>query len=47
MVPDDVSKWGFANINDNATIVEQIACGARIVLFSTGAARWSAPRSPR
>jgi altronate hydrolase len=36
MVPDDVSKWGFANINDNATIVEQIACGAHIVLFSTG-----------
>jgi altronate dehydratase large subunit len=36
MVPDDVSKWGFANINDNATIVEQIACGAQIVLFSTG-----------
>ncbi len=36
MVPDDVSKWGFANINDNATIVEQIACGAQVVLFSTG-----------
>jgi altronate dehydratase large subunit len=36
MVPDDVSKWGFANINDNATIVEQIACGAHIVLFSNG-----------
>jgi altronate hydrolase len=36
MVPDEVSKWGFANINDNATIVEQIACGAQIVLFSTG-----------
>jgi altronate dehydratase large subunit len=36
MVPDDVSKWGFANINDNATIVEQIACGAHLVLFSTG-----------
>ena len=36
MVPDDETKWGFANINDNATIVEQIACGAQIVLFSTG-----------
>ena len=36
MVPDDETKWGFANINDNATIVEQIACGAHIVLFSTG-----------
>jgi len=36
MVSDDETKWGFANINDNATIVEQIACGAQIVLFSTG-----------
>ena len=36
MVPDDEVKWGFANINDNATITEQIACGAHIVLFSTG-----------
>ena len=36
MVPDDETKWGFANINDNATIVEQIACGAHLVLFSTG-----------
>jgi altronate dehydratase large subunit len=36
MVSDDETKWGFANINDNATIVEQIACGAHIVLFSTG-----------
>ena len=35
MVPDE-TKWGFANINDNATIVEQIACGAHVVLFSTG-----------
>jgi altronate hydrolase len=35
-VPDDETKWGFANINDNATIVEQIACGAHIVLSSTG-----------
>jgi altronate dehydratase large subunit len=36
MVPDDEVKWGFANINDNATIVEQIACGAHVILFSTG-----------
>jgi altronate hydrolase len=36
MVPDDEVKWGFANINDNATITEQIACGAHITLFSTG-----------
>ncbi|MGI9436174.1 MAG: UxaA family hydrolase [Geminicoccaceae bacterium] len=36
MVPDDEVKWGFANINDNATITEQIACGAQVTLFSTG-----------
>jgi altronate hydrolase len=36
MVPDGATKWGFANINDNATITEQIACGAHITLFSTG-----------
>jgi altronate hydrolase len=36
MVPDDAAKWGFANINDNATITEQIACGAHLTLFSTG-----------
>ncbi|MGH1479543.1 MAG: UxaA family hydrolase [Geminicoccales bacterium] len=36
MVPDDEVKWGFANINDNATITEQIACGAHMTLFSTG-----------
>lgn len=36
MVPDAEGKWGFANINDNATITEQIACGAHVTLFSTG-----------
>ncbi len=36
MVPDQPTKWGFANINDNATIVEMIACGAQVILFSTG-----------
>jgi len=36
MVPDDEVRWGFANINDNATITEQIACGCHLVLFSTG-----------
>ncbi len=36
MVPDGEGKWGFANINDNATITEQIACGAHVTLFSTG-----------
>jgi len=36
MIPDNEGQWGFANINDNATITEQIACGAHIILFSTG-----------
>ncbi len=36
MVPEGTGKWGFANINDNATITEQIACGAHMTLFSTG-----------
>ena len=36
MIPDDEVRWGFANINDNATITEQIACGAHVILFSTG-----------
>ncbi len=36
MIPEDEVRWGFANINDNATITEQIACGAHVVLFSTG-----------
>jgi altronate dehydratase large subunit len=36
MVSDDETRWGFANINDNATITEQIACGCHVMLFSTG-----------
>ena len=28
--------WGYPNINDNAEVVEMIACGAHTVLFSTG-----------
>lgn len=36
VVPDGEVKWGFPNISDNAEIVELIACGAHIILFSTG-----------
>ena len=36
MVPDGEVRFGFPNINDNAEIVELIACGAHIVLFTTG-----------
>jgi len=28
--------FGFPNISDNAEIVELIACGSHVVLFSTG-----------
>jgi len=36
VVPDGEVRWGFPNINDNAEIVELIACGAHCVLFITG-----------
>ena len=36
VVPDGPVRWGFPNINDNAEIVELIACGAHCVLFVTG-----------
>ena len=36
VVPDGVPRWGFPNIADNAEIVELIACGAHLVLFTTG-----------
>jgi altronate hydrolase len=36
MVSDGEVRFGYPNINDNATIVEMIACGAHLVLFSTG-----------
>lgn len=28
--------WGFPNVNDNAEIVEMIASGCHVILFSTG-----------
>lgn len=36
VVPDGDVRFGFPNISDNAEIVELIACGAHLVLFSTG-----------
>ena len=36
VVPDGEVRFGFPNINDNAEIAELVACGAHLVLFSTG-----------
>lgn len=36
VVPDGEPKFGFPNISDNAEIVEMIASGALITLFTTG-----------
>jgi altronate dehydratase large subunit len=36
VVPDGEVRFGFPNINDNAEIVELIACGSHVILFSTG-----------
>jgi len=36
VVPDGEPRFGFPNINDNAEIAELIACGAHIILFTTG-----------
>lgn len=36
VVPDGEVRFGFPNINDNAEIVELIACGSHAVLFVTG-----------
>lgn len=36
VVPDGEVRFGFPNINDNAEIAELAACGAHLVLFSTG-----------
>lgn len=36
IVPDGVPKFGFPNISDNAEIVELMACGAHLTLFTTG-----------
>jgi altronate hydrolase len=35
-VPDGPVTHGFPNINDTTTVVELVACGAQIILFTTG-----------
>lgn len=35
VVPDGEVRFGFPNINDTAEIVELIACGCHLILFST------------
>jgi altronate hydrolase len=36
VVPDGEVRFGFPNISDNAEIVELIACGEHLTLFTTG-----------
>lgn len=36
VVPDGEPRFGFPNVSDNAEIVELIACGAHLTLFTTG-----------
>ena len=36
VVPDGEVRWGFPNINDNAEIMEMIACGCHAILYTTG-----------
>jgi altronate hydrolase len=36
VVPDGDPRFGFPNISDNAEIVELMACGAHLTLFTTG-----------
>ncbi|MDV6332493.1 UxaA family hydrolase [Asticcacaulis sp. 201] len=36
VVPDGEPRFGFPNISDNAEIVEMIACGAHLTIFTTG-----------
>ena len=36
VVPDGDVRFGFPNVSDPAEIIELIACGAHITLFSTG-----------
>lgn len=36
VVPDGEPRFGFPNIADNAEIVEMIACGCHLILFTTG-----------
>lgn len=36
VVPDGEVRFGFPNIADNAEIIELIACGCHVILFTTG-----------
>ncbi len=36
VVPDGEPRFGFPNISDNAEIVELMACGAHLTVFTTG-----------
>lgn len=36
VVPDGEPRFGFPNISDNAEIVELIACGCHLTIFTTG-----------
>jgi altronate hydrolase len=36
IVPDGSVRFGYPNINDTTEVVELIACGAQIILFTTG-----------
>lgn len=36
VVPDGEPRFSFPNISENAEIVELIACGAHVILFTTG-----------
>ena len=36
VVPDGEPRFGFPNISDSAEVVELIACGAHVILFTTG-----------
>ncbi|MEO6124011.1 MAG: UxaA family hydrolase, partial [Ilumatobacteraceae bacterium] len=36
VVPDGDLRWGFPNISDNAEIGELMACGAQVIVFTTG-----------
>ncbi len=35
-IPEGAPVFGYPNVNDNAKLAELIACGAQILLFSTG-----------
>jgi len=36
VIPDGEVRFGFPNLTDNSQIAELIACGAHVILFSTG-----------